>query len=1426
MQQLEPTYLRYVYDGLSKGSISSNNPTSLPIGFIGLFEDEFPSSIPLVERMSILNRLATWALLKGPVSIEMVAEVLNEHPDKTKALIDTYSKWFNSPEPGKYVLYHDRLRTYLLQKLSNHEVQDLNETLISYLENALNSEDLKEAESYALEHLSTHMLVESQMGNNYERLHEFVNQEDLWKRQITTSEEYKWSQRSVQYGIKEGARRHDEKKTIESTSNSVKLSQNEENDIDQIINLLNLGNYEIALKRCEFFKGNKQINIYLLMIHELTTGKSKDSKFKNKACNLIISLIKNEKISIKNYSLYAIYHYEFELFKIGIDDFCLIKKFSLGGNVVQNELKTVLIRLLEHPKLDYNFHDTLVNKCLYEIDKIDLYILRASKLFKQKQSETALKNLDIAINYLKKLNFSSFPHSYMAYGMEASDEKYYISYIGYQVEWYLNISELYGINNYKELSLKYLKDALAKINIINLELVQKSNSAQLKKGLNGDDKIQEFNIYKYHSRLSKLYLLNDDFDKLYELTKYKSSVEFLTFVDDDLWFELESIKGISYLYKYEIQGIVKALKNKGEEYFNEIYNSVIGDGDNYKFIRCLMLLEKLFFTHEISNNKKIKEYINVLLDLIQGFPNNTFRLKIYYEAYNLLFKINKSDTALKLLEESYSEISGIWSNGENLKKFFSIVQIYTLEVYQALYNYVDKKRAKELLDFVIEKTVNHEDYKTKSYIFNYLIETLVKIRNKSRLINFLDFLINLPDQYSYSSSLKKHVLLLIQENFYDEAVFFVKKYNINIDNEAEKFYDVVYPINWDTHHHIEIEKECIVSQEIKIDEYNKRAYELHDFFELNELKSFHDKKTKILRKDKLLNRLFFSTESLKFTDEVRKLFFPSEQVKLDGETYMKKSLVDNGPLIHNDYHLTLEEIIYYNLIQNYNIDDSLKLMECFNFECNSDFSRYGLESSNKFEKSSHFRQIISNTYKAKLKRSFFEKSKEKTKYIFNKLTNFIDSTDFGKGAARPFGRYNFNFDMCHDFTLFFSETDKKNYSLEFLDRCVNYKDITDFHETYLNIHEKYSSKEFYKEKIIKTFDKIIAIQDQIIVEGSRTPMEIDLNILLRLNKLGEKKIIDSYKNRLLNITQKTKFSASDDKENFIAELSELYCKIGDFKTAEVIYNLLSEDYLISITSRAPDIEQLKIEYLLKHNMFEEFKVLYLKKLDFFDDLITNDLVNVYKLNKFFSGFRAILKLLNINNSKTYKNILISYKDRCNKFIYKYQNDTKNNFSVNLRLDDFVYLFDSFILIGEDNLAQESLKDLLRLTSTRKDVFEIIKKSNSDYHIIIETLNNIDSENKKTLEVIKQLKKEINEKDKTNYQKYFSNLNDFDNKSYELLSREKNLDYDCLSQLLIHYSKVQIFYNDNPKALNDVSEIIDIHEWLDIKSKINKLQLSN
>ena len=230
MSQIEPTYLRYIYDGLSKGSLNSQNSASLPNGFIGLFEQEFSAEIPMVERRSILKRLALWSLFKGAVSCELASNILVEDEEETKALIDRYSKWFNSPSPGKYVLYHDRLRTYLLQKLSEHEVQELNETLISYLEKALADEKGDESELYALEHLSTHMLVESQLDNNYKRFHEYVNKDVLWPRQIKASKEYKWSQNGVQQSIKEAARRHNEDSTVESVVNSVKLKKDEEGE--------------------------------------------------------------------------------------------------------------------------------------------------------------------------------------------------------------------------------------------------------------------------------------------------------------------------------------------------------------------------------------------------------------------------------------------------------------------------------------------------------------------------------------------------------------------------------------------------------------------------------------------------------------------------------------------------------------------------------------------------------------------------------------------------------------------------------------------------------------------------------------------------------------------------------------------------------------------------------------------------------------------------------------------------------------------------------------------------------------------------------------------------------------------------------------------------------------------------------------------
>lgn len=218
MPNLEPTYLRYVYDSLNKGSLNTENAAALHQGFIGLYEQEFTLKTPAGERKKVLNQLGLWALFKGPVSANFAAAVLDMEEDQMKDLVDTYSSWFNSPESGKYQLYHERLRVYLLQKLKAHEVQVLNEKLISFLEHAIKQAKGEEDEYYALENLHQYMALESQLGNHYERLHSYVNQESLWRRQIQLSKGYAWSQNALQHGDIKGINGTGKKSRIVTSS--------------------------------------------------------------------------------------------------------------------------------------------------------------------------------------------------------------------------------------------------------------------------------------------------------------------------------------------------------------------------------------------------------------------------------------------------------------------------------------------------------------------------------------------------------------------------------------------------------------------------------------------------------------------------------------------------------------------------------------------------------------------------------------------------------------------------------------------------------------------------------------------------------------------------------------------------------------------------------------------------------------------------------------------------------------------------------------------------------------------------------------------------------------------------------------------------------------------------------------------------------
>jgi hypothetical protein len=125
MQNLDPTYLRYIYDGLIKGSVHSENESELPEGLISLYEEAFEEHLPVLQRQQLLQRFALFALLKKEVSAAFVAEVLGESETDILEFINTYASWFNSPEPGKFQLYHERLKVYVLSKCSQNIINDI-----------------------------------------------------------------------------------------------------------------------------------------------------------------------------------------------------------------------------------------------------------------------------------------------------------------------------------------------------------------------------------------------------------------------------------------------------------------------------------------------------------------------------------------------------------------------------------------------------------------------------------------------------------------------------------------------------------------------------------------------------------------------------------------------------------------------------------------------------------------------------------------------------------------------------------------------------------------------------------------------------------------------------------------------------------------------------------------------------------------------------------------------------------------------------------------------------------------------------------------------------------------------------------------------------------------------------------------------------
>jgi hypothetical protein len=296
MNFIDPTYLRSIADDLAAGAINKDNPAALPDGLAGIFEKALPPESNVKERKKFLEFFSVWALLKKEVSAAFVVPLLGGWSEEDILdYIARYSKWFNSPESGKYVLFHERFRMFLLLKISERDILRINQGIINLCHESLVKKQADELEYYALEYLSTHLFLTAM--NSQETgaaLKKLAYDTTHWDRQIELSKGFDWSKKMLN-AMLQWAMKWDHNQILECALCKVDLHYLEQNDAQKIVALVVNGEIEVALSRIETFGGadeeglKRKFILYMLCLMEITLFNSKEKPFRKTAIEKLLN---------------------------------------------------------------------------------------------------------------------------------------------------------------------------------------------------------------------------------------------------------------------------------------------------------------------------------------------------------------------------------------------------------------------------------------------------------------------------------------------------------------------------------------------------------------------------------------------------------------------------------------------------------------------------------------------------------------------------------------------------------------------------------------------------------------------------------------------------------------------------------------------------------------------------------------------------------------------------------------------------------------------------------------------------------------------------------------------------------------------------------------------------------------------------------
>ena len=782
----DPTYLRYIFDGLESQSIHKDNISALPAGLIGVYEESLPQEHNVQEREMFLSFFSAWALLKKDVSAPLISNLLNWNEQEVIDYISNYTKWFNSPNSGTYILYHERLRVFLLEKISSQQLQITNEKIISLCQIALEQRKGDEWEIYALEHLPAHLHIlamqDEQEGAVFKKL---VYHTGYWNRQVEISKGFDWSKKMLNLAMGWAAKQNTDE-LIECALNKVDLHYMEQNDAPRIVELVAQNDIETALQRIEAFGGSdkeglqRKFTLYMLCLMELTLLDSKNKPFSKEA---ILKVLTHLEYNFRSYdyalnwndffSSYLMFLMACEWNEMNIN-YLLVYEIStceVWGKGYWEEDWISKNGPYTHDQFEVLYHCANVMKNKW--GKSNILFSISTELAKQGFIHRAHECLnEISDDYLRAKTIYAISNELAIQGNFSESQKYASSIMDdfYKSKALVSISSVLFKKGNEIESKRLMKDALVKARSI-IYNIQKS-----------------YILAFISSELAIQGEFAESTNILKEALQYANSVTDEVYEKDEL-----------------LIAILNEMGKQGK--FEDALSFVSSIND--EFNKCLALLG---LWTEFSKQGKIKESEILLQKLVleaQSINNKLDECNFHCKISREMFRQGRSKDACSFLEEALDIVNNIIDFGENRtfreSEFFKNIcseltfqhkqhdaslllksmliskigalsdaykSIHCIKLSRILAKLGQGEKASTVMhrSIIFNQSIN--DYKSKNSIH---LEICIELVNQLKLTEALECAHNNSDKRQKSAALRIISIQLARLGKYEEASFIMQE---------------------------------------------------------------------------------------------------------------------------------------------------------------------------------------------------------------------------------------------------------------------------------------------------------------------------------------------------------------------------------------------------------------------------------------------------------------------------------------------------------------------------------------------------------------------------------------------------------------------------------------------------------------------------